>query len=54
LQLAPTKCDSITVVVLKVLAAEITGARAMNTNLGVGALFQRQRAAAVVDMNMRQ
>src|SRR5918999_798356 len=54
LQFAAAKGSSVVILVLKVLAAQMAGARAMDTDLGAGALFERERAAAVIDMNMRQ
>src|SRR3989337_649562 len=54
LELAATKGNPILVVILEVFPAQIAGARAMNPELGAGALLQRERAATVINMNMRE
>src|SRR5262245_40079143 len=53
-QLATAERDPIVVVVLKVLAAKITSAGTMNTELSAATLSQRQGTAAMVAMNMGQ
>ena len=51
-QFAATERNPIVVVVLKIFAAEIAFARAVNAELGAAAFAQRQRAAAMIAVDM--
>ena len=53
-QFAAAEIDPVVVVVLKIFAAQIPLARAVNAEFGAAAFAQRQGAAGVIAVNMGQ